>query len=122
MSWAGQVARAQLAQAVVEDRLAALIAQLGEQLADARAGQARVRFEQPLDLVAKRVQLRAPGGARVARRGVRAQRTLDGLAVVAGATGDLADRALLDEVHPADLGPAPPGPARPSSSLSSATE
>jgi hypothetical protein len=49
----GQVARAHLAQVVVEDRLAAPIAELCEQFLHARARQARVGAQQAVDLVLK---------------------------------------------------------------------
>jgi hypothetical protein len=49
--------RADLAQVLVEDRLPTLIAELGDQLADAGARQAMVGAQQALDLLLERVEL-----------------------------------------------------------------
>jgi hypothetical protein len=59
-----QIARAQLAQVVVEDRLRALVAELLDQLPDPLAGQARIAAQQPIDLVAERSSFDGRGGRR----------------------------------------------------------
>src|SRR5215211_655055 len=60
--------RAQLAQVVVEDRLAAVVAGLGDQLADPGVGDPPLLAQQAGDLVAVRVELRGGGRAAVAGR------------------------------------------------------
>jgi hypothetical protein len=52
-----QVAGPQLAQVIVEDRPPALIAELLDQLADPLAGQAWIRTQQAIDLVAEGIEL-----------------------------------------------------------------
>ena len=59
--------RADLAQIVVDDRLAALKAQRRDQLADALPRQLRIRPEQPVDLVLERIKLRTRRRPRIAR-------------------------------------------------------
>jgi len=49
--------RAHLAQVVIDDRLAAPIAQRLDQLADPDTGQLRLVVQQPMDLLLKRVEL-----------------------------------------------------------------
>jgi hypothetical protein len=101
------IKRAQLAHVVVEDRLAALIAELLDQLADPLGGDPRVLLQQPLDVVLERGELRRSRRALVARRPVPPQRAADRIAVVPGAPDDLVDRQPLDLPHPPDLRPAP---------------
>ena len=84
-----RVERAQLAHVVVEDRLAARIALLLDQLADPLGRDPRVLLQQALDLLAERVELRRPGRARIVRRLARLERAADRLAVKARAAVDL---------------------------------
>src|SRR6516165_1514933 len=97
--------RAQLAQVAIEDRLAARIAALADQLADAGIGDSRHIAQQLGDLLAVGVELGGDRRARVARRPLAPERLADGLAIPAGAASDLLDRYSLDEVHAADLRP-----------------
>jgi hypothetical protein len=101
------VERPDLAQIVVEDRLAAVVAERLDQLADALARQPRVLLQEAPDLVLERIELRRPRRALVARRPLAPQRTADSVAVVAGAPHDLVDRKPVDLLHPPDLRPAP---------------
>jgi hypothetical protein len=55
-----QVSRPQLAQQIVEDRLAAHVAELSELLADAHPRQRRLLGEQFLDRRDERLELRGP--------------------------------------------------------------
>jgi hypothetical protein len=100
-----QKQRPHLAQVVVEDRLAARVAEPGDQLADARAGQARLGAEQTVDLLLERVELGGTERARVPRRPLAAERLADRVAIALGAAGDLPNRQPLDVVQAADLGP-----------------
>jgi hypothetical protein len=104
-AWSRQVERAQLAQIVVEDRLAAVVALLGEQLTDPLPGEARLLTQQSLDLVSERVELRGAARTAVAGRLARAERAPDRLPVQTGPSLDLFDRKPLYEVQAADLGP-----------------
>jgi hypothetical protein len=101
----GQEERAQLAQVVVQDRLASRVALLCDQLADPPAGQTGVVAKQPPDLLRERLELRGPARAAVAGRLARAQRPADGVAITPGRARDLLDRQPGDEVHPPDLRP-----------------
>ena len=60
----GGKARAHLAQVVVEDRLAALIAELGDQLADAGARDPGSAAQQSLDLLPEGIELGGPSASR----------------------------------------------------------
>jgi hypothetical protein len=99
--------RPDLAQVVVEDRLGAVIAQFLDQLADPLARDPRVVLQQAMDLVLERVELRRSRRALIARRALPSQRATHGVAIVAGAPGDLVDREPFDLLHPPDLRPAP---------------
>ncbi len=101
----GGKARADLAQVVVEDRLAALITELGEQLADAGAGDAVVRAQKALDLLLEGVELGGRLRPVVGRWALRRQGAADRFPVQTGAAADLPDRDAVDEVHPPDLRP-----------------
>ncbi len=97
--------RPDLAQVVVEDRLAALVAELGQPLAHDRPRQARVLAQQPVDLLPERLELRRPHRPPVARRLARTQHPANGVAAVAAAADDLLDREPLDEIQATDLSP-----------------
>jgi hypothetical protein len=101
----GQVARAELAQVVVEDRLRALVAELLDQLPDPLARQARIAAQQAIDLVAEGIELRGPSRPAIAGRLLRTKRAPDRLPITARAALDLLDREPLDEMHAADLRP-----------------
>jgi hypothetical protein len=62
--------RPDLAQVVVDDRLLPIEAERLDQLPDPDAGQLRIAAQQPVDLILKRVQLRRPPRALIARRPV----------------------------------------------------
>src|SRR6266536_2853735 len=100
-----QKQRPHLAQVIVEDRLGADVALLLEQLAHPLARQPRIQTQQPLHLVAKRVELRRARRAPILGRRARAQRTPDRVTTVAGAPDDLLDRQPLHEIQAADLRP-----------------
>ena len=97
--------RPQFAQGVIEDRLAAPIARLGDQLADAGVRDPVDVAQQPGDLLAVGVELRGNRRAAVARRLGGADRPADRLAIPPGLPRDLLDRQPIDEVHAADLRP-----------------
>jgi hypothetical protein len=60
--------RPHLGEVVVDDRLAAIEAELCDQLADALAGELGVGRKQPVDLLFEAIELRAPAGAAIAER------------------------------------------------------
>src|SRR5215211_3268892 len=72
--------RPHLAQVVFDDRLAAVEAQL----ADPLPGQPRIALQQPVDLLLKRVQLRAARRALVVRRPVAIDHVADRVAMQPG--------------------------------------
>jgi hypothetical protein len=90
---------------VVEDRLAARIAQLLRQLAQALRGNARISPQLLLDPGLERIELRKARRPPVARRIVARKRATDRGAVKPREAMDLADRAPLHPMHPPDLGP-----------------
>src|SRR5215207_5456390 len=94
-----------LAQIVIDDRLAALEPELGDQLADALARQPRISLEQPMDLVLKRIKLRTRRRPRIARRLIAPKRAADRLPVQPGPAMNLADRQAAHEVQPPHLRP-----------------
>lgn len=101
----GSQQRAQLAQVLVEDRLAADVAELGDQLADAGVGDPVIGAQQPLDLGLEGVELGGPRRPLIAWRSIGAPRRADRVAGQAGAPADLLDRDPVDRVHPPDLRP-----------------
>jgi hypothetical protein len=100
-----QKARPDLAHVIVEDRLAAHIAQLPSQLSQPLRRNARIGPQLLLDPGLERIELRRTRRPPVARRLSRAKRTPDRLPVTTGAAMDLLDRQPLHEVHAADLRP-----------------
>lgn len=90
---------------LLEDRLAAQIAERLQQLADAHRRQARLGLEQPMDLGFEEVELRGRRRPRVLRRLSARDRAADGLAMQPGAPGELANRDPLDEVQTPQLCP-----------------
>jgi hypothetical protein len=103
----GRKQRPHLTHVVVEDCLRAVEADLAQQLAHALAGNARILAQQPVNLVLERVELRGAPCPAIPRRALAPQRTTNGVAVMPGALGDLADREPIDLPHPPDLRPAP---------------
>ena len=99
-----QKQRPHLTQVIVEDRLAARIALLLKHLAQPLARQPRIVTQQPVHLVAERIQLRRPRRPPIARRLARAQRAPDRVTAVAGAPDDLLDRQPLHEEEPSEGG------------------
>src|SRR5215207_4481381 len=97
--------RAHLAQVVVEDRLAAAIADLGDQLAHPHARKARLGPEQAVDLLLVGLELSRPGRPLVAGRLIGAQCPTHRGPREPEPPGDLADPYPRHEVHAADLGP-----------------
>jgi hypothetical protein len=101
-----QEAGAELAQAVVEDRLAAPITERLDLLEDPDARERRLVGEQLADRRHERVDLRGALRARaVGGRLGAAKRGADRVSRVAGAPCDLLDRQALDRLHRPDLGP-----------------
>ena len=101
-----QVAGAELAQEIVEDRLAAAVAELFDLLADADARERRLLVEQSLDLTNEGTELRGALRPRpVARRLVCGERATDRVAVDPGQAVNLPLRSPLDLRHPPDLRP-----------------
>jgi hypothetical protein len=98
-----QKQRPHLAQVVVQDRLAARVALLLQELAHPRARQPRLCVQQPVDLLTEGIELRRPRQPPIARRHGRAQRPPDRVTAVARAPDDLLDRQPLHEVQAADL-------------------
>jgi hypothetical protein len=101
----GDEERAHLAQVVVEDRLAAGVAELGDQLADAGGGDAVVGAQEALDLLLEGIELGGPRPSLIARRLLGAQRRSHRVASQARPSRDLLDRDPVDHVHPPDLRP-----------------
>src|SRR5262249_54667235 len=100
-----QKQRPHLAQVVVEDRLAPGVALLLEQLPHPLTGKPRLRTQQPVHLVAERIELRRPRRTPITRRLNRAQRPSDRVTAVARAPDDLLDRQPLHEIQATDLRP-----------------
>src|SRR5262249_45240729 len=100
-----QKQRPHLAQVVVEDRLATGVALLLEQLPHPLTGKPRLRTQQPVHLVAERIELRRPRRTPITRRLNRAQRPSDRVTAVARAPDDLLDRQPLHEIQATDLRP-----------------
>ncbi len=94
-----------LAHVVIEDRLAARVALLLQKLPQPLARQPRIGAQQPVDLLAERVQLRRPQPPPIPGRLSRAQRPPDRVTAVAGAPDDLLDRQPLHKIQAADLRP-----------------
>jgi hypothetical protein len=111
---------AQLADVVIEDRLAAGIALLAaDPLTDHRRGDLGVGAQELVDARLMGVELRRARRAAVDRWALAAKRAADRVSVTARAPCDLADRQPVDLVHPPDLGPLahvqhclPPRPGR----------
>jgi hypothetical protein len=97
--------RPDLAHVVIDDRLAAAEAQRSDQLADALPGQPRVTAQQVVDLILKRIELRARRRAPIARRRRRAQRRPHRVARQPRPPRQLLDRDTAHEVLPAQLSP-----------------
>src|SRR5262249_24072191 len=108
-----------LAQIIVQDRLAARAALLLKQLAQPLARQPRLGAQQPMNLIAKRIELRRPQRAPIPRRLRRAQRAPERVTAVTGAANDLLDRQPLHENASGGSPPtAPPRPQPPPHSMS----
>jgi len=101
----GSEARPHLAQVVVEDRLAALIAKLFDQLAHTGAGEEVIGAQETLDLLLEGVELRWPRPALIARWLLGANRRSDCVSCQPGPPGDLLDRDPVNHVNPPDLRP-----------------
>jgi hypothetical protein len=69
-----QKQRPDLAQIIIDDRLAALEPQRRDQLADPLTRHPRIAAQQPVDLVLERLELRRPRRPTIDRRSLRAQR------------------------------------------------
>jgi hypothetical protein len=98
--------RPHLAQVVIDDRLAAVIAQRLDQLTHPDTRHAPVDAQQLTDLRLERVQLRRPLRTPKCRRLARAQRHPDRVARQPRTAHQLLDRDPTNEVLPAQLGPA----------------
>jgi hypothetical protein len=92
-----QIARAKLAQIVVEDRLRTPVAELLDQLSDPLARRARIAAQQALNLLPKGIELRRSRRPPITRRLGRAKRATDRLPITTSAAPDLLDREPLDE-------------------------
>src|SRR5215213_1463607 len=97
--------RADFAQVVVDDRLAAIETELHDQLADALPRQLRIRPEQPVDLVLERIELRSRRRPRITRPVITPKRVADRLPVQARPAMDLPDRQAAHEMQPPHLRP-----------------
>src|SRR5215208_6219415 len=97
--------RADFAQVVVDDRLAAIETELHDQLADALPRQPRIRPEQPVDLVLERIELRSRRRPRITRPVITPKRVADRLPVHARPAMDLPDRQAAHEMQPPHLRP-----------------
>jgi hypothetical protein len=97
--------RADLAQVVIDDRLAAVEPQRRDQLADPLPRHRRVALQQPVDLVLERIELRARRRTLILRRHRRTQRRPDRVARQARPPHQLVDRDATHEVLPAQFGP-----------------
>src|SRR5215208_1715854 len=97
--------RADFAQVVVDDRLAAIETELHDQLADALPRQPRIRPEQPVDLVLERIELRSRRRPRITRPVITPKRVADRLPVQARPAMDLPDRQAAHEMQPPHLRP-----------------
>src|SRR5262249_39564356 len=76
-----------------------------EQLPNPLTGKPRLRTQQPVHLVAERIELRRPRRTPITRRLNRAQRPSDRVTAVARAPDDLLDRQPLHEIQATDLRP-----------------
>jgi hypothetical protein len=72
-----------LAQMIVKDRPAAVVAERLEQLAHPLPGNPRISLQKPSDLVLERIELRRPRRTLIARRALTPQRTPNRVAVMA---------------------------------------
>ena len=97
--------RAHLTQIVIDDRLAARIAQRLDQLTNPNPSQLAIRAQQLADLHLERVELRRPLRTAKTWRGIRAQRHPDRVASQPSAAHQLLDRHPANEVLPAQLCP-----------------
>ncbi len=97
--------RPDLAQVVIDDRLARPAAQRLQQLADPDAGQLRVLAQQPVDLVLKRLQHAPARRPRIARRPLAPQRPPDRVAREPRRSRELLDRLPSDEMLASQLSP-----------------
>jgi hypothetical protein len=95
--------RADLAQVVIDDRLAPVEPQRRDQLTDPLPGQRRVLPEQSMDLVLERIELRPNRLAPIPRRLRRAQRRPDRVARQSRPPRELLDRHPPDEVLATNL-------------------
>jgi hypothetical protein len=97
--------RADLAQVVIHNRLAAIEAQRRDQLPHPLARHLRIAPEQLVDLVVERIQLRSRPFAPIPRRRRRTQRGPDRVAAQPAAPCQLLDRDAAGEVLASQLSP-----------------
>jgi hypothetical protein len=97
--------RADLAQVVIDDRLAPVEPQRRDQLTDPLPGHRRVLAQQPMDLRLKRVELRARRRTSIDRRLLRTQRAAHRVAIDPEPPSQLLDRHPAHEVLAPQLGP-----------------
>ena len=94
-----------LAQVIVDDRLAAIEPQRLDLLPDSHPRQLRVVLQQPVDLVLERVELRRPLRTLERRRQIRPQRPLDRVPRQPRPAHQLLDRHPAHEMLPPQLRP-----------------
>ena len=94
-----------LTQIIIDNALAARIAQRLDQLTNPNPSQLGIRAQQLADLLLERVELRRPLRTAKTRRGIRAQRHPDRVASQPSAAHQLLDRHPANEVLPAQLCP-----------------
>ena len=97
--------RPDLPEVVIQDRLAAPVTSLTDQLTNAGARHPRLRAQRTMDLLTEALELAHPRRAHIPRRRPGAQRPSDRLAMTPSTPVDLRDRQPLHETHPADLSP-----------------
>ena len=104
--------RADLAQVVIHDRLAAIEPQRLDLLPHPHPREPRVVLQQPVDLVLERIQLRRPHRHPEHRRLSRPQRRPDRVPRQPGPAHQLLDRQRRARNAPGEVRPSAPRPAR----------